>query len=336
MDSLCRSSLHPNHLSCSLRLRPIPIPTPIPKPFFPKTLFSKPSPKPSSLSLRGAARISSPKPDPDGPNLFLSLLKPLSLTIATAAASVSILLSRFPSISPSLALASVSSPPAPASDTMFQPDSDEIASLRAETESKIEQGDFMGSIKTIDRLISLQPGNLDLSLLKAHLQSHTGDSNAAKRSFERLLEKDPYLVEAYHGLILTASNSDSEYTELRELMNRVEKTIELCKKEKDSKEKVRDFKLVLAQIKVVLGEYEESLKVYEEMEKEEPTDFRPYLCQGIVYTILEKKDEADKQFKKYKRLVPEGHPYEKYFDDMTGMKIFGEMREGKKIGSLKN
>lgn len=173
-------------------------------------------------------------------------------------------------------------------------------------------------------------------MLKAHLQSHIGDVNSAKRSFERLLEKDPYLVEAYHGLIMTTSNSVSANTELRELMKRVENTIELCRKEKDSKETVRDFKLLLAQIKVILGEYEESLKVYGEMENEEPTDFRPYLCQGIVYTLLKKKDEADKQFKKYKRLVPQGHPYEKFFDDMVAMKIFGDLEEAKKIGSMKN
>lgn len=172
-------------------------------------------------------------------------------------------------------------------------------------------------------------------MLKAHLQSHMGDVNSAKRSFERLLEKDPYLVEAYHGLIMTSSNSESaNKTELRELMKRVEKTIELCKKEKDSKEKVSDFKLLLAQIMVILGEFEESLKVYGEMEKEDPTDFRPYLCQGIVYTLLKKKEEADQQFKKYKQLVPQGHPYEKLFENMVAMKIFGEMEEAKKIGSL--
>lgn len=191
------------------------------------------------------------------------------------------------------------------------------------------------AIGIVDRLIALEPDENDLPLLKAHLQSYNGDFEAAKQGFEELLEKDPFLVEAYHGLVMAASQSDAD-GDLDDILKRVEDAIELCKKAK-KKEQLRDFKLLVAQIKVIEGEYEDSLMIYKELVKEEPRDFRPYLCQGIIYTLLRKKDEAEKHFQKYRRLVPKGHPYAQYFDDnMMAMKVFGQMEENKRKGSLKN
>ncbi|KAJ3682763.1 hypothetical protein LUZ60_012990 [Juncus effusus] len=288
MESLCRSSFRPKTPLLSLR----------------------PTLKPSFITLpkRSYLLNASKSSHEQNPSKLLSVLKPLSLTLATAAASLSILLSRFPSV----ALASVVSPP---SEALTEPNFDEIASLRAEMETKIEQGDFVAGIKILEEIIVLDPQNSDLVLLKGHLEIHTGDVSSAKRSFESILQNDPFLVEAFHGLIMAASQSDSSSVELEEILKRVEKTIELCVKEKQDKEKVRDFKLLIAQIKVVKGEYEESLEVYGELEREEPTDFRPYLCKGIVYAMLGKNDEAEKQFEKYKKLVPEGHPYQNMFED---------------------
>ncbi|KAG2335002.1 hypothetical protein Bca52824_006182 [Brassica carinata] len=62
------------------------------------------------------------------------------------------------------------------------------------------------------------------------------------------------------------------------------------------------------------GNPSEALRVYQELVKDEPRDFRPYLCQGLIYTLLKKKDEAEKQFEQFRRLVPENHPYKEYFD----------------------
>ncbi|KAL9668705.1 hypothetical protein QQ045_006243 [Rhodiola kirilowii] len=91
-----------------------------------------------------------------------------------------------------------------------------------------------------------------------------------------------------------------------------------------------DFLSILFAVDVVLPPVSdvllsEALKVYQELVKEEPTDFRPYLCQGIIYTLLKKSDEAEKQFQKYKRLVPKEHPYAQYFDDnMIATKVFSQ------------
>lgn len=202
-------------------------------------------------------------------------------------------------------------------------------------ELKIKGGKLAQAIDIVDRLIDLEPGERDLPLLKAHLQSYSGDTEAARRGFEELLSKDPFLVEAYHGLVMAASQAEND-GDLDGILKRVQDAMELCKKAK-RKDDLRDFKLLVAQIKVVEGKYEDSLKIYQELVKEEPRDFRPYLCQGIIYTLLRKKDEAEKQFQKYRRLVPKGHPYAQYFDDnMIAMKVFGQMDENRRTAALKN
>ncbi|KAG1339183.1 putative protein SLOW GREEN 1, chloroplastic [Cocos nucifera] len=203
-------------------------------------------------------------------------------------------------------------------------------------ELKVRSQKLPEAIEIVDRLIALEPEERDLPLLKAHFQNYMGDAETAKQGFQEILERDPFCVEAYHGLVMAASQSESSHEELDGILKRVEGAMEMCKKAK-KKEDLRDFKLLVAQIRVIEGKYEEALKIYDELVKEEPRDFRPYLCQGIIYTLLRKKDEAEKHFQKYRRLVPKGHPYARYFEEnMMAMKIFGQMEESKRRGSFKS
>ncbi|ERN05927.1 hypothetical protein AMTRI_Chr08g205190 [Amborella trichopoda] len=206
---------------------------------------------------------------------------------------------------------------------------DDIASLRALMEIKIMASKIPEAILVIEKLMALEPEEIEWPMLKAHLKSYAGESEAAWRGFEDILSKDPLYVEAYHGLVIVASQSGG----MEEICQRIKKAMEICKKEK-RKEDMRDFKLLMAQIHVLESNYEDALKIYQELAKEEPRDFRPYLCQGIIYTLLEKKDEAEKQFEKYRRLVPKGHPYARFFDDnVLATNVFSQLREKKEMAA---
>ena len=55
---------------------------------------------------------------------------------------------------------------------------------------------------------------------------------------------------------------------------------------------------------------------------------------SIIYTLLRKKDEADKQFNKFRRLVPKDHPYKDYFEDnMFATKFFSQKLEREGAGA---
>ncbi|KAL5742821.1 hypothetical protein ACOSP7_029553 [Xanthoceras sorbifolium] len=200
----------------------------------------------------------------------------------------------------------------------------DVDALRSLMEVRLKSHKLLEAIEVIDRLIEIEPNEFEWPLLKAQVHSYTGDYELATKGFEEILQRDPVRVEAFHGLVMAYSESGYK---LKDLEKRIENAMEKCKKEK-RKSDFRDFKLLIAQIRVMENRHFEALKVYEELVKEEPRDFRPYLCQGIIYTLLKKTDEAEKQFEKFRKLVPKNHPYREYFvDNMVATKLFGEKVE---------
>ncbi|WZZ37645.1 hypothetical protein YC2023_033904 [Brassica napus] len=274
-------------------------------------------PKPTSYRIlqkpppsRAIRASSSPKP---------SFLKSTCVTLTTAAAlfSASLHLSAKPA-----AATPISSPPRPSSTESIE--TDQISSLEKHIATnpkdsealqslmkiKLQSKNLDQALEILNRLISLDPEEQEWRLLKAQVQTYGGDFDSATKGFEEILAKDPLRVEAYHGLVMAYSDSESK---LSELEGRIGEAIERCKRE-DKKKDFRDFMLLIAQIRVMEGNPSEALRVYQELVKDEPRDFRPYLCQGLIYTLMKKKDEAEKQFEQFRRLVPENHPYKEYFD----------------------
>ncbi|XP_009130751.1 protein SLOW GREEN 1, chloroplastic [Brassica rapa] len=262
---------------------------------------------PPSRAIRASS--SSPKP---------SFLKSTCVTLTTAAAlfSASLHLSAKPAAATPIA------PPPPSSTESIESDQEsslekhlatnpnDSEALQSLMKIKLQSKNLDQALEILNRLISLDPEEQEWRILKAQVQTYGGDFDSATKGFEEILAKDPLRVEAYHGLVMAYSESESK---LSELEGRIGEAIERCKRE-DKKKDFRDFMLLIAQIRVMEGNPSEALRVYEELVKDEPRDFRPYLCQGLIYTLLKKKDEAEKQFEQFRRLVPENHPYKEYFD----------------------
>ncbi|CAH2064217.1 unnamed protein product [Thlaspi arvense] len=206
----------------------------------------------------------------------------------------------------------------------------DVDSLRSLMEVKIKSRKLTEAIQVIDRLIQLEPEESEWPVLKANIFTYSGDLDSAKTEFEEILAKDPLRVEAYHGLLMAYSDAGLD---LKEVEKRIEEAMLRCQKENNLND-LRDFKLLVAQIRVIEGKHSEALKLYQELVKEEPRDFRPYLCQGVIYTLLKKKDKAEEQFDKFRTLVPENHPYREYFmDNMIATKLFSEKTQREMAGS---
>lgn len=209
-------------------------------------------------------------------------------------------------------------------------DPDDVEALRSLMELKIKAHKLNEAVQVLDRLIEIEPEDFEWRLLKANVHTYMGENELASSEFEEILSKDPLRVEAYHGLVMSAAQSEEK---LKRVLKRVEKAMEACKKQ-GNKSDVRDFKLLIAQIRVMEAEYKHALELYQELVREEPRDFRPYLCQGIIYTLLRKNNEAEKQFATFRKLVPKNHPYKEYFDDnMFATKLFGQKVERETAGS---
>jgi len=63
-------------------------------------------------------------------------------------------------------------------------------------------------------------------------------------------------------------------------------------------------------------------------------DFRPHLCQGIVYALLDRKEDADKQFDIYRSLVPDEFPDKSFINDVIlAAKMESDNQIQKEFGS---
>ncbi|KAE8713218.1 putative zinc finger protein [Hibiscus syriacus] len=293
--------------------------------------FKLPSIKASSSS--SSSFCQTPKP-----SLLQTLTPLLKTTCITLTAAAALLFTRFHQ-KPALAATPTVTPtvePASTDSNLSLEDQEktiqehltlnpnDIEALQSLMEVLIKSKKLPQAIEVIDRLIEIEPEDDEWPMLRAQILSYSGDYAQAKNEFEEIIAKDPARVEAFHGLVMAYSESGQK---LKELEKRIEGAMEKCKKEKKNKD-FRDFKLLIAQIRVIEGNHSEALKVYEGLVKEEPRDFRPYLCMGIIYSLLKKKDEAEKYFEKVRRLVPRNHPYREYFvDNMVATKLFSEKAE---------
>ncbi|KAK7267548.1 hypothetical protein RIF29_20224 [Crotalaria pallida] len=196
-------------------------------------------------------------------------------------------------------------------DEQFDTDAQNTQALKSILEVKIGEGKIDEAIRAVDILIELEPEEFEWPLLKAQIYTRNGELELAMNTFEDVLKKDPFCVEALHGLMMASFKLNRLSNEL---LDGVEEAMKFYESEKRDSE-ARELKLLIAQAKVIEGDFNGAVKLYEEVEKEEPKDFRPCLCQGIVYTMLRKEDEAEKQFEKFRKLVPEDHPYKEYFED---------------------
>ncbi|XP_026428205.1 protein SLOW GREEN 1, chloroplastic-like [Papaver somniferum] len=140
--------------------------------------------------------------------------------------------------------------------------------------------------------------------------------------FDEVISKDPLNIDAYFGLI--SCINDSGLGEYGNVLKRIEKAMNICKQE-NKKLCLRECKLFVAEILVLQREYSDALKIYEELVEENILDCRPYLCQGIVYTLLKKPKEAKKCFESYGIIGPKGHPYVRQFEGVIwSLKVIPE------------
>ncbi|KAM7263156.1 hypothetical protein ACFE04_000839 [Oxalis oulophora] len=330
MESLA-ANLHSRHQPLNLTINHN-------RPSFPKTLSSSISFKtPSQKSFKSTTTIKASSNHQNSNSLqtlTTSIIKSTCITITTAAtlSFMSLHLSKpafaapqFVPVTTTTNTVDKETLPIDEQEKLIEQEldrePDNVDSLRSLMEIKIKSGKLPEAIEIIDRLIEVEKDEKEWPLLKAQIYSYSGDFENAKRGFEDILAKDPIRVEAYHGLVMTYSEAGDS---LKDVEKRVQLAMEKCIKDKNLSD-VRDFKLLLAQIRVMEGKHVEALKVYDELVNEEPRDFRPYLCKGIIFTLLKKNDEAEKQFDKFRRLVPKNHPYQEYFmDNMMATKLFSE------------
>ncbi|KAL5975498.1 hypothetical protein ACLOJK_019820 [Asimina triloba] len=220
----------------------------------------------------------------------------------------------------------------------------DVKALKVVLYGKMKKGKTKEAVEYVERLIEVEPYELEWRLLQALSYELMGQISTAKRLFREILVERPLHIRALHGDdqvpigepsgelgmssgpggapsgfyplrfggLALAMHKGHEEAAAFEMLN---EALELARAQKRVTEE-RNIKILIAQMHIVKGDLEEGLKRFQALVEEDPRDFRPYLCQGIIYSLLDKRKEADEQFEIYRRLVPNEFPQRGFLDDV--------------------
>lgn len=153
----------------------------------------------------------------------------------------------------------------------------------------------------------------------ARLLNEMGEVEPAREALEEILTQNPLSFEAlFENALLMDRCGEGEA-----VIKRLEKALEIAEEEQKEKE-ARDVRFIIAQVQFLQKNVEAALRSYDELVNEDPKDFRPYFCKGMIYSLMDKNDEAKDQFAKYRELSPKKFEVEGYLrTPLSRMKLFG-------------
>ncbi|KAL4320272.1 hypothetical protein GQ457_18G023440 [Hibiscus cannabinus] len=198
-----------------------------------------------------------------------------------------------------------------------------IEALKSLLYQKLESHEDEEALSILSRLVSAQPEVTDWKFLLARLYGDMGQTENARKMFEEILQSNPFSFEAlFENALLMDRCGEGE-----NVLKRLEEALTLAEEEKRAKE-ARDVRFIIAQIHFLQNNVDGALMSYQELAKEDPSDYRPYFCQGMIYSLLDRNDEAKEQFAKYKKLSPRKHQVEGYLrTPLSKMKLFDTNEE---------
>lgn len=194
-----------------------------------------------------------------------------------------------------------------------------VETLRSLLQQKLEKGEDEEALKLLERLVTAQPDETEWKFLMARLLGEMGRVENARQMFEEILQRNPLSFEALFENALLMDRSG----EGNAVLQRLEDALAVAEADYLVKE-ARDVRLIIAQIHFLQKNVDEALKSYEQLTREDPKDFRPYFCRGMIYSLLDKNVEAKEQFAKYRELSPKKFEVEGYLrTPLSRMKLFG-------------
>ncbi|TVT99206.1 hypothetical protein EJB05_55448 [Eragrostis curvula] len=208
-------------------------------------------------------------------------------------------------------------------------DPGDVDALKCALYAKMKSADWGGALEYVRGLREAEPDEVEWKLTEAQLHELKGDLAEAEQLFRDVLAEDPLHVRALHGLALCL-HKKHEGPAVYEML---ENALQLAISEERVPEE-RNIKLLIAQMHVVEGKLDAASEKLHSLISEDPRDFRPHLCQGIVYALSDKKEEANVHFDTYRSLVPDEFPDKSFINDIiTAAKTESNDRVQKEFGS---
>ncbi|XP_078448507.1 protein SLOW GREEN 1, chloroplastic-like [Wolffia australiana] len=194
-----------------------------------------------------------------------------------------------------------------------------VEALRTLLYDKLDGGELREGLRILDKLIAARPDDAEWRFLAARVHDEMGDLAGARRRLEEVLAADPLSTEALLQIAVVMDRAG----EGAAAAARLEAAL-LAAKESGREKEARDVRLVMAQLLYLQKRVDEAISCYEELAEEDPRDYRPFFCQGVIYSLLDRNEEAREKFAKFKELSPRKFDVEGYLQTpLSRLKLFG-------------
>ncbi|GJP86296.1 hypothetical protein CLOP_g16339 [Closterium sp. NIES-67] len=185
----------------------------------------------------------------------------------------------------------------------------DVTALRMLLRVRMKSADFAGGIKILNQLIEIEPDDMEWKYIRAQAQEFVGDLQAARKGFQDILEVDPFSARALQGLATVMRRSGEDSLVLGMVEEAVGKAGQAGKQQEAT-----NLKMLLGQLHALQGNVEAAIAQYDAISSSDPSDFRPYLCKGLVYSLMGDSKQADVHFREFRRRCPKN--YASYLDNM--------------------
>eukprot|EP00250_Pteridium_aquilinum_P002256 c12453_g1_i1 orf=384-1466(+) len=201
-----------------------------------------------------------------------------------------------------------------------------LSALECLAKTLAENDDYSRALLVLEKLEVLQPNEMEWKYMRAEAYDMDGKSQLAKQIFEEILKVEPFSSRALQGLVLAMDQLEEFDSALKIL----EETWTKAKQENNRVE-ARNFGMLIGQLYTFKGRMQEALQHYKGMLDEDASDYRPYLCQGIIYSVLGETDMANERFETFEKLCPKDLPDREFLNGLMSR----ARKEGQKIYELK-
>eukprot|EP00250_Pteridium_aquilinum_P015090 c22370_g1_i1 orf=121-1674(+) len=183
--------------------------------------------------------------------------------------------------------------------------------LESLLQAVMEQRDMLRALTVLETLLEVQPENLKWKFLKARTHEFLGELLMAKEEYEELLSLSPLSARFMQGLVMLLNKVGAQ----KEALELIQTALNRALSENKNVE-ARNLGVLLSQFYIQLGNFENALQYLGSMIEQDPDDFRPYLCQGLAYALMDQMDKAKQNFRKYMQLCPPDAFDQNYFDSL--------------------
>nr|QQP23411.1 protein prenylyltransferase superfamily protein [Sedum alfredii] len=202
---------------------------------------------------------------------------------------------------------------------LLQENKEAVEVLKALLHNKLLNGEDELALKILNQLVEAQPKEAEWRYLRARMLNEMDLTEEARKAFEEILKSDPLNYEAlFENALLMMRCGESAG-----VIRRLEEALRIANK-KGKRKEARDVRLIIAQMKFLQNDVDEALNCYDELIREDPNDFRTHFTKGMIYTMINRIDDAKEEFTKYKKLSPKKSELQNFLKTpLSRMLVYG-------------